>query len=62
MEEEDPTFPAVSRRNKDFLRLLPTQPATNPSPKLKKQTKTSSSKNAIASLLLLKRLLLYTTK
>jgi hypothetical protein len=62
MEEEDSTFPAVSRRNKDFLRLLPTQPANNPSPKRRIQLKTSLPKNAIVSLLLLKRLLLYTTK
>jgi hypothetical protein len=35
------------------LRLFATQLANNPSPKLKKQPKTSLSKNAIANLLLL---------
>jgi hypothetical protein len=46
MEEEDGTF-------SDFLRLLPTQPAVNPSPKLGKQLKISLFKNFAASLLLL---------
>jgi hypothetical protein len=46
MEEEDPTFP-------DCLRLLPTQPANNSSPKQEKQPKTNPSQNANASLLLL---------
>jgi hypothetical protein len=45
MEEEDPTFP-------EYFRHLPTQPATNPSPKQRTQLKMSLPKNAIASLLL----------
>jgi hypothetical protein len=46
LEEEDPTF-------SDYLRLLPTQPANNPSPKQEKHPKISLSKNSIAGLLLL---------
>jgi hypothetical protein len=47
LEEEDATF-------SDYLRLLPTCPANNPSPKLKKQRKSSLSENAFARLLLLR--------
>jgi hypothetical protein len=46
IEEEDGTF-------WDTLGHLPTQPATNPSPKLRKQPKTSLLKNFAPSLLLL---------
>jgi hypothetical protein len=46
VEEEDGTF-------WDTLGLLPTQPAANPSPKLRKQLKISFSKIFAPSLLLL---------
>jgi hypothetical protein len=37
------------------LRLLPTQPANNPSPEEEKQLKTNPPKNAIATLLLFRQ-------
>jgi hypothetical protein len=42
--EEDSTFPDFSRLFPLSSRLLPTQPANNPSPKRQKQPKTSLSK------------------
>jgi hypothetical protein len=45
------------KRRWDILGHLPTQPANNPNPKWRKQPKTNSNKNAIATLLLLKSLI-----